>query len=130
MHKRRRPFIPLDHKIHVTGSLEMVDEVVVGDDLEIGLNFRSAFMKIKPQILAATEDDKFEEMKKELCAKVDAEYVGLPKNLSYQQNVSALNIAIVVLTSTSWPRIQTAAASIIQAIDSTVLGSFREVDIP
>lgn len=85
MHKRRRPFIPLDHKIHLTQSLSMVDEVVVGDDLEIGLNFRSAFLQIKPQILAATEDDKFEQIKKDLCAQVGAEYVSLPKNLSYEQ---------------------------------------------
>ncbi|MBN2302279.1 MAG: adenylyltransferase/cytidyltransferase family protein [Lentisphaerae bacterium] len=85
LHKRRRPFIPLEHKVHLTSSLKMVDEVVIGNDLEIGLNFRSEFMRIKPQILAVTEDDKFAQAKKKLCAEVGAEYVRLPKNLSYQQ---------------------------------------------
>ena len=52
------------------------------------------------------------------------------RNLSYQQNLGALSIAIVVLSSTSWPRIQKAAAARTQTIDSTVPGSFQEVDIP
>ena len=57
-------------------------------------------------------------------------FVTTDKNLSYQQNLGGLSIAIVVLTSTSWPRIQKAVAAITQAIGSTVPGSFQEVDIP
>jgi hypothetical protein len=37
------------------------------------------------QILAVTEDDKYEKLKKELCAKVGAQYVVLPKTLSYNK---------------------------------------------
>ena len=70
----------------------------------------------------------------ELLARAEQEgfeiFITTDQNLSYQQNVNALRVAIVVLTSTSWPRIRTAAAAINQAIDSAVLGSFREVDIP
>ena len=52
------------------------------------------------------------------------------KNLKYQQNLKARRIAIVVLLSTSWPRIQQAIASVVAAIDVAVPGSYVEVDIP
>lgn len=47
-----------------------------------------------------------------------------------QQDFAGLRIAIVVLSSTSWPRIQTAAAAIKQAIDAALPGSLKEVGIP
>ncbi len=70
----------------------------------------------------------------ELLARAEQEgfeiFVTTDKNLRYQQNFSGLSIAILVLTSTSWPRIQKAVAVIAQAIGSTMPGSFQEVDIP
>lgn len=84
-HKHRRPFLPIEHKVHLIESLRMVDEVVVGRDLELGLNFETAFLKARPQILAVTEDDKYEGIKRQLCARVGAEYVKLPKELPYKQ---------------------------------------------
>ena len=70
----------------------------------------------------------------ELLARAEQEgfeiFVTTDKNLTYQQNFGGLNIAIVVLTSTSWPRIEKAAAAIGQAIGSTVPGSSQEVVIP
>ncbi len=39
-------------------------------------------------------------------------------------------MAIVVLSSTSWPRIQAAVESINQAIETTLPGSLHEVRIP
>ena len=72
LHKRRLPWIPLDHKIHVIGALEPVDEVVVGEDMEPGLNFKTQFLRIRPQVLAVTDDDKYESPKRELCAKIGA----------------------------------------------------------
>ena len=52
------------------------------------------------------------------------------KNLRAQQNFAGLKIAIVVLSSTSWPRIQKAAAAIKQAVDAALPASFKEVSIP
>ena len=52
------------------------------------------------------------------------------QNLRYQQNLGVRKIAIVVLSSTSWPRIQKTTATIIQAIDSALPGHFTEVNIP
>ena len=83
-HEQRMPWIPLEHKLHVIAALEPVDEVVVGDDLEPGLNFRSQLLRIKPAVLAVTEDDRFESPKRELCRAAGVEYVRLPKSLDYQ----------------------------------------------
>jgi len=52
------------------------------------------------------------------------------RNLRNQQNLSRLRIAIVGLSSTSWPRIQKVAPTIKQAIDAALPGSYNEVEIP
>jgi hypothetical protein len=51
-------------------------------------------------------------------------------NLKHQQNVTGRGFGIVVLRSTSWPRIQRALASVVAAIDAAALGSYTEVEIP
>lgn len=57
-------------------------------------------------------------------------FVTTDRNLRDQQDLSRGEIAIIVLSSTSWPRIQKAATAVKQAIDAALPGSFREVDIP
>jgi hypothetical protein len=49
-------------------------------------------------------------------------------NLKYQQNLKARRIAIVVLTSTSWPRIQRALVTVSAAIDEATTGSYRSAN--
>jgi hypothetical protein len=51
-------------------------------------------------------------------------------NLRYQQNLHARRIAIVVLTSTSWPRIQRASSAIVGALERVSAGTYTEVAIP
>jgi hypothetical protein len=51
------------------------------------------------------------------------------KNLKHQQNLGARRIAIVVLTSTSWPRIQSEISAVVSAVDETSPGSYKEVRI-
>jgi len=68
-------------KVALLSALEMVDEVVVGEDRDTGLDFRSHFLRLKPHILAVTEDDKYGAVKRELCAAVGAKYTVLPKDL-------------------------------------------------
>ena len=51
-------------------------------------------------------------------------------NLKYQQNLSTRHIAVVVLSTTSWPRIRASADLIINAIDHTVTGNYKEIRIP
>ena len=57
-------------------------------------------------------------------------FVTTDKNLHDQQNLAARRIAIIVLSTTSWPRIRMAATAINQAIESLLPGSLNEVDIP
>lgn len=45
-------------------------------------------------------------------------FVTTDKNLRYQQNLDGRRIAVVVLSSTSWPRIQQVAPAIKQVIDT------------
>lgn len=70
----------------------------------------------------------------ELLARAESEgfevFVTTDKNLVSQQNFGGLSIAILVLSSTSWPRIQRAAAAIALAIDGAVPGSITEIGIP
>lgn len=51
-------------------------------------------------------------------------------NLRYQQNLAARRIVVVVLATTSWPRIRVAVAQVVSAINSTSVGSYIEVPIP
>lgn len=50
--------------------------------------------------------------------------------LKYQQNLASRIIAIVVLSTTSWPRIQAAAELVVAAIDAAVPGTYAEVAVP
>ena len=56
-------------------------------------------------------------------------FVTTDTNLSYQQNLSNRKIAIVVLSTTSWPRIQKSVAAIMSAIDVATLNSYQIVSI-
>ena len=51
-------------------------------------------------------------------------------NLKYQQNLANRNIAIVVLTTTSWPRIQKFLSEVVSAVDRASSGSYCEVEVP
>ena len=51
-------------------------------------------------------------------------------NLKYQQDLASRRIAIVVLSTTSWPRIEAAADVVIAAIDRVVPGMYIEVAVP
>lgn len=51
-------------------------------------------------------------------------------NLKYQQNLQDRVIAIVVLSTPSWPRIKLLAFAIAATIDRSIPGSYQEVAIP
>ena len=69
------------------------------------------------ELLAAAESNGFEV------------FVTTDASLAYQQNLSNRKIAIVVLSSTSWPRIQKNITAIIQAVDTATPSSFQRVAI-
>lgn len=86
IYKNKKSSMPEAHKRKVLESLRMVDEVVMGDHNEnVGLDFKNHFLRIKPDILVVTEDDKFGEEKRNLCKEIGAKYIILPKNLDYEK---------------------------------------------
>ncbi|HKI05651.1 MAG TPA: hypothetical protein VKK31_26965 [Thermoanaerobaculia bacterium] len=51
------------------------------------------------------------------------------QNLRYQQNLSERSLAVVVLLSTSWPKIQAKVAAVVRAVDHATQGSYSEITI-
>ena len=51
-------------------------------------------------------------------------------NLKYHLNLSGRRLAIVVLSTTSWPRIQRAIELVVHAVDAATEGSYTELEIP
>ena len=51
------------------------------------------------------------------------------QNLRYQQNLAGRQLAIIVLRSTSWPRIQKRIVAIHAAIERSHVGTYEEVEI-
>jgi len=49
------------------------------------------------------------------------------QNLRYQQQLAARELAIMVLRSTSWPRIQRRIAAIQAAVERVVPGGYEEI---
>ncbi len=92
LHKRRRSSLPDEHKQALLAALRMVDAVVIGRGLEEGIDFREDFMRLRPDILAVTEDDRYSPLKRALCAEVGAQYVVLPKTPPLFQPVSTTEI--------------------------------------
>lgn len=70
----------------------MVDEVVIGRGHELGLDFKEDFLRLRPAFLAVTEDDKYADAKRALCAQVGARYVVLPKTPPRFKPVSTSSI--------------------------------------
>ena len=93
-HKNRRSSIPQEHKRALLQALEMVDDVVMGENMEIGLDFLDHFLRIMPDILAVTDDDRYGDKKRQLCAQHGVEYLVLPKTPPKFEPVSTTNIVM------------------------------------
>jgi cytidyltransferase-like protein len=103
IHKRRKPSIPDEHKFALLQGIRVIDEVVIGHGHEEGIDFRADFLRIRPDFLAVTEDDKYAPLKRELCADVGAEYVVLPKTPPRFEPVSTSSIVRWVQAPTEAP---------------------------
>ncbi|QQL44303.1 adenylyltransferase/cytidyltransferase family protein [Sulfuriroseicoccus oceanibius] len=102
-HKQRRSSIPDEHKKVVLEGLRMIDEVIVGSDHDLGLDFKSWFLEAKPDMLVVTEDDQYEDVKRALCAEVGATYHVLPKTPPRFAPVSTSGIVKWVKAPTESP---------------------------
>ncbi|MGA9998332.1 MAG: hypothetical protein WBP93_23160 [Pyrinomonadaceae bacterium] len=52
------------------------------------------------------------------------------QNLLHQQNLTGRRISIVVLLTTSWPRIKNHIALVVRTIDNLQPGSYKEIPFP
>ncbi len=57
-------------------------------------------------------------------------FVTTDLNLQYQQNLKSWALAIVVLSTPSWPRVKEETTAVVEAVDAAVPGSLIEVSIP
>ena len=88
-------------------------------DHEVSTAYERGWSTLKNgELLAAAEDLGF------------AVLVTTDINLKYQQNLASRSIAIVVLSTTSWPRIKAAVEGVVAAVNAAALGTYVEVAIP
>jgi cytidyltransferase-like protein len=78
-HKERRSSLPEEHKLALLNNLTTVDDAVIGENEELGLDFQDHFRRIRPDVLAVTEDDQYADTKRALCKEIGAAYIKLPK---------------------------------------------------
>jgi len=52
------------------------------------------------------------------------------QNLHYQQNLSGRRLRLVVLTTTSWPRIREHVNLVVHAADNLRPGAYEEISFP
>ncbi len=52
------------------------------------------------------------------------------QRLKYQQNLRGRKITVLVLTTTSWPRIRCHVETVVAAMDALQPGDYQELDFP
>ncbi len=77
--KGRKPSLPEDNKKILIESLACVDVAVASSDLHPMFDFIRHLKRMKPDILAVTEDDGHKAEKKALCGRMGITLVVLPK---------------------------------------------------
>ena len=86
---------------------------------EVATAYERGWSELKNgELLDAAENENF------------AVLVTTDSNLKYQQDLDSRRIAVVVLSSPSWPRVQRVIASITRAVDQASVGSYIEIGIP
>jgi glutamate racemase len=86
---------------------------------EVSTAFEKSWSHLKNgELLQQAEEEGFEAL------------VTTDQNLRYQQNLQERNIAIVVLMTTSWPKIQKNITAVLESINNVKVGEYLEVAIP
>ncbi len=57
-------------------------------------------------------------------------FITTDRSLMHQQVLSGRHLAILVLSTTSWPRIRQQVTAVAQAVDAIAIGGYRELQIP
>ena len=91
--------------------------VLVGHDVETA--YERGWQTLENgELLSAAETDGFDVL------------LTTDQNLRYQQNLQGRKIAVIVLLSTSWPRIRERQDAIRNTVDSIAPGAYDEIRIP
>jgi hypothetical protein len=89
------------------------------NDCEVTTAFELGWHRLSNgELIAAAEQAGFEVL------------VTTDRNLKYQQNLAERQIGVLVLMTTSWPRIEKVADEISQALSEMVSGDYREFEVP
>ena len=99
------------------GTPAPLRHVLVGHAVSTAFELGWATLK-NGELLAAAENNSFDV------------FITTDTNLKYQQNLKSRRIAIVVLGTTSWPRLKTVPEMIVSTVNATTAGSYVEVAIP
>ena len=70
------------------------------------------------ELLSAAEADGFDVL------------ITTDQNLQYQQNLSSRRIAVVVILTTNWPRIERNVSLVVDALNGLSEGGYREIGFP
>ncbi|MFA6065201.1 MAG: adenylyltransferase/cytidyltransferase family protein [archaeon] len=85
-YKGRISALPVKHKKYLLENIKSVDEVVTSSNSDDPIfDFKDHFIRIKPDILAVTVDDKNIEQKRAFCEEHGAKLIVLPKSLGFEQ---------------------------------------------
>jgi cytidyltransferase-like protein len=93
--KKRVSSIPQDNKKIILSALRSVDCVVTSSNLDPVFDFKDHIQKMKPNILAVTEDDRNVEIKKAFCKEHNMKLVVLPKR-TLASSVSTTSILAAI----------------------------------
>ncbi len=102
-HKSRKSSLPDEHKQALIAGMKVVDEVVIGHDIGIGLDFETEFRRVRPDVLAVTSDDQYEDIKRALCAEVGAVYHVLEKTPPKFKPISTTQVVRYIKAPTVSP---------------------------
>lgn len=79
-YKNRKSAIPENHKKYILESLTVVDEVVMGSNLENPIfDFKDEFERVKPDVLVITTDDLHFEEKRDFCVERNCSIIAIPR---------------------------------------------------
>ena len=79
-------------KLTLLQSISYIDEVVLSTDEDAELSFRTAFMQVKPDVLAVTTDDLYLNAKRSLCDECGVELVVLPKTAPCGRSTTSTSV--------------------------------------
>lgn len=98
------------------GTPAPLRKALIGHEVETAFE-RGWSTLLNGQLIAAAEAAGFEV------------FVTTDQSLKYQQSLAARTIAIVVLLTTSWPRIERQLPRLVKAVDESAPAGYTEVQI-